>query len=62
MVNDKTFAMHEETNEAKVHSFDFGPPAPVFEDKLEERQYVKERLALAYRILAREGMCGSRAV
>lgn len=39
------------------HSFDFGPPAPVFSDKLKEREYVKERLALAYRILAREGIC-----
>ncbi|OCF40446.1 hypothetical protein I317_05749 [Kwoniella heveanensis CBS 569] len=38
-------------------SFDFGPPAPTFDDKYEEREYVKQRLALAYRVIAREGMC-----
>ncbi|WWD17572.1 hypothetical protein CI109_102013 [Kwoniella shandongensis] len=38
-------------------SFDFGPPAPTFEDKYEEREYIKERLALAYRVIAREGLC-----
>jgi len=43
-------------------SFDYGPPAPVFEDKLQERQYLKERLALAYRVIAHEGMCENRAV
>lgn len=30
---------------------------PVFKDKLEERQYVKERLALAYRVIAHEKIC-----
>ncbi|WWD02702.1 hypothetical protein V865_000743 [Kwoniella europaea PYCC6329] len=38
-------------------SFDFGPPPPTFADKYAEREYVKERLALAYRVIAREGMC-----
>ncbi|WWC61544.1 uncharacterized protein I303_104128 [Kwoniella dejecticola CBS 10117] len=38
-------------------SFDFGPPPPTFSDKHAEREYVKERLALAYRVIAREGMC-----
>ncbi|WVR07310.1 hypothetical protein IAU60_004351 [Kwoniella sp. DSM 27419] len=38
-------------------SFDFGPPAPTFTDKYVEREYVKERLALGYRVLAKEGLC-----
>ncbi|ORY35760.1 class II aldolase/adducin N-terminal [Naematelia encephala] len=38
-------------------SFDFGPPPPQFNDKQGERQYVKERLALAYRVIAHEGLC-----
>ncbi|ORY27121.1 class II aldolase/adducin domain-containing protein [Naematelia encephala] len=38
-------------------SFDFGPPPPEFTDKYAERQHIKERLALAYRVLAREGLC-----
>ncbi|ODN80028.1 hypothetical protein L202_03890 [Cryptococcus amylolentus CBS 6039] len=38
-------------------SFDFGPPPPTFTDKLEERAYIKERLALAYRVIAREHLC-----
>lgn len=33
----------------------FRPSPPVFEDKLEERQYLKERLALAFRIFAEYG-------
>ncbi|WVQ82240.1 hypothetical protein IAT38_004368 [Cryptococcus sp. DSM 104549] len=44
-------------NPAEVLSFDFGPPPPTFTDKYEEREYVKERLALAYRVMAREGLC-----
>jgi hypothetical protein len=30
---------------------------PEHKSKLEERQYVKERLALAYRVLAHERLC-----
>jgi ribulose-5-phosphate 4-epimerase/fuculose-1-phosphate aldolase len=37
-----------------IAKFDYGPGAPVFTDKHAERQYLKERLALAYRVLARE--------
>lgn len=37
-----------------IAKFDYGPPPPTFEDKHEERAYLKERLALAYRVLARE--------
>jgi len=29
--------------------FDFGPPPPTFDDPKEERIYIKERLACAYR-------------
>lgn len=43
--------------EETVLSFDYGPPPPKFDNPLEERQHVKEQLALAFRILAREGMC-----
>lgn len=32
-----------------------GPPA--FDDKFEERQYLKKRLALAFRIFAKHGFC-----
>lgn len=38
-------------------SFDYSLPRPTFSSKLEEREYVKERLALAYRVLAHQGMC-----
>jgi hypothetical protein len=38
-------------------SFDYSLHRPIFSSKLEEREYVKERLALAYRVLAHEGMC-----
>ncbi|KAI5474247.1 agmatinase [Pseudohyphozyma bogoriensis] len=37
-------------------AFDFGPPPPTFEDKLEERKYIKERLALSYRVFAKLGL------
>ncbi|GAA6010599.1 hypothetical protein JCM10207_007756 [Rhodosporidiobolus poonsookiae] len=37
--------------------FDFGPDPPTFDDPLEERQYIKERLACAYRVFAKLGLC-----
>ncbi|BEI85781.1 hypothetical protein CcaverHIS002_0600680 [Cutaneotrichosporon cavernicola] len=40
--------------EEDIAKFDYGPPPPTFEDKHEERKYLKERLALAYRVLSRE--------
>ncbi|KAI5476107.1 hypothetical protein MNV49_000425 [Pseudohyphozyma bogoriensis] len=36
--------------------FDFGSP-PTFEDPLEERTYIKERLACAYRVFAKLDLC-----
>ncbi|WRT66089.1 uncharacterized protein IL334_003042 [Kwoniella shivajii] len=54
MVNDTTT---RSTAPAADLSFDFGPPPPKFTDKYVEREYVKERLALAYRVIAREGLC-----
>lgn len=38
-------------------SFDFGPKRIKHSDPLLERQYVKERLALAYRVIAHERLC-----
>jgi hypothetical protein len=32
-----------------AREFEFGDPPPTFDDPLEERQYLKERLACAYR-------------
>jgi hypothetical protein len=40
-----------------VLSFTFGHPPPTFTDKLAERTYLKERLACAFRVLAKEGLC-----
>ncbi|KAM0755222.1 arad-like aldolase/epimerase [Meredithblackwellia eburnea MCA 4105] len=37
--------------------FDFGDPPPTFEDPLDERRYIKERLACAYRVFAKLGLC-----
>lgn len=39
-----------------ARAFDFGLPTPTFKDKYEERQYIKERLALAYRVMAHENL------
>jgi len=41
-------------HQAKPSSMTF-PSAPKFEDKYQERQYQKERLALAFRIFAKLG-------
>jgi hypothetical protein len=38
--------------------FDFGPARTKSTDPLVEREYVKERLALAYRVIAHENLCG----
>lgn len=37
--------------------FDSPTGPPTFEDKFEERQYLKHRLALAFRVFARHGHC-----
>ncbi|GAA5909122.1 hypothetical protein JCM6882_001195 [Rhodosporidiobolus microsporus] len=37
-------------------SFDFGPDPPTFEDPEKQRQYIKERLACAYRVFAKLGL------
>lgn len=34
----------------------YGPPPPTFDDPLEERKHVKERLACAYRVFAKLGL------
>ncbi|ORY89320.1 class II aldolase/adducin domain-containing protein [Leucosporidium creatinivorum] len=36
--------------------FDFGADPPTFTDPYEERKYIKERLALAYRVFAKLGL------
>lgn len=38
-------------------SFDYGPARQKSADPLVEREYVKERLALAYRVIAHEQLC-----
>lgn len=38
-------------------TFDFGPSRQKSSDPYAEREYVKERLALAYRVIAHEQLC-----
>ena len=38
-------------------TFDFGPARQKAADPLIEREHVKERLALAYRVIAHEQLC-----
>lgn len=44
----------EDAEVEETHKFDYGPPPPTFDDPHAERAYLKERLALAYRVLSRE--------
>lgn len=41
----------------KPMALNFAVSERKFKDKFEEREYVKERLALAYRVLAHEKLC-----
>jgi hypothetical protein len=54
MVQETKVVKAQVTAQEEVLSLQYGPPAPKFVDKYEERKYVKERLALAYRVIARE--------
>lgn len=46
--------------QANPLEFNFGKPPPTFTDKEEERRFLKERLALAYRVFAKLGLCQSQ--
>ncbi|WVQ77265.1 hypothetical protein IAR50_006949 [Cryptococcus sp. DSM 104548] len=61
-ITQQTTAITQQTTataqqEEDTLSFDLGLPPPTFVDKYEEREYIKQRLALAYRVIANLGLC-----
>ncbi|ORY30190.1 class II aldolase/adducin N-terminal [Naematelia encephala] len=54
--NGKSNGHSVEGEPEEERSFDYGPGRVKFADKEKERQYVKERLALAYRVLSHLGV------
>ena len=47
---------HSQADADDVLSFDYAAGREKFSDKMQERQYIKERLALAFRILSAQGI------